>query len=150
PLIELDGTHAGDGADGLHVEASGVTIRGVDVHSFSHAGIWLDSPGGDTVVGNYLGTDPSGTIDYTTNYGVYVTSPSNTIGGPSAADRNLLSGNTGAGIAVSGSAATGNTVEGDYIGVDSSGETALGNTEGVLITAGASNEQVGAPGAGNV
>ena len=53
----------------------------------------------------------------------------NTIGGASAAERNVISGNTagGYGVFVTGTAATGNKISGNYIGTDAGGLTARGN-----------------------
>jgi len=70
-----------------------------------------------------------------------------------AADRNVISGNSVDGIQISGEAADGNFVRGNYIGVDVNGTADLGNGgQGVVIYLGADNNTVGgtAPGAGNV
>jgi len=65
-------------------------------------------------------------------------------------DRNIISGNAGSGIDFTADA-NANLVEGNYIGTDVSGNSALGNSTGVLIDS-SSNDIVGgtAPGAGNV
>ena len=47
--IELDGSSAGAGANGLHVSAGGSTIRGFTIHGFTAAAIRLSSAGGNTV-----------------------------------------------------------------------------------------------------
>ena len=63
PLIELSGSQAG-GGDGLTITGSDVTVRGLDINSFSQgAGIHLTGTGatGDWIYGNFLGTDPTGT-----------------------------------------------------------------------------------------
>ncbi|HEV8062133.1 MAG TPA: Ig-like domain repeat protein, partial [Gemmataceae bacterium] len=78
---------------------------------------------------------------------------SNTIGGTTAAARNVISGNTGDGVDITGNVTTGNFVEGNYIGTDGTGTNALGNMgNGVNIQVGASNNTIGggAVGAGNV
>jgi hypothetical protein len=56
------------------------------------------------------------------------------------------------GVQIDGSGATGNKIEGNFIGTNASGTQDLGNTgDGVLISAGASNNTIGrtASGAGN-
>jgi len=85
--------------------------------------------------------------------GVYVDSVAdNLIGGTSAAARNIISGNKLIGVLISFAGATGNLVQGNFIGVDASGRKSLGNLDyGVEINAASSNLIGGTdPGAGNV
>src|SRR5207249_7570442 len=66
---------------------------------------------------------------------------------------NVISGNnTGDGILISGSGATGNVIQGNLIGTDASANAALPNGQGVTIEQGASNNLIGGttPGAGNI
>jgi len=83
----------------------------------------------NTVSGNYIGTDISGLLDRpnTVNGVAIANSPTNVIGGTTVAARNVISGNTNDGVTIQGSAATGNLVEGNYIGTDLTGETAVHN-----------------------
>ncbi len=53
-MIYLDGTSAGSSADGLTLDASGITVSGLVIDNFSGNGIVIDS-GGDTVEGNHVG-----------------------------------------------------------------------------------------------
>lgn len=112
--------------------------------------------GGNIVAGNFIGTDSTG-LAKLPNKGVGVHlcdgATANTIGGVSAAARNVISGNSGAGVAIDGRSVTLNTVAGNYIGVDTTGKAALPNSQGgVNITSGASNNTIGGsvPGARNV
>ncbi|MCP4981274.1 MAG: DUF4347 domain-containing protein, partial [Gammaproteobacteria bacterium] len=130
PIIVLDGSGAGASVNGLTLTgtASGdSTIRGLVIHSFSSDGIELTS-GSDnnTIVGNYIGTDVTGTIDMgnTTGIRLALGSDSNTIGGATEADRNVISGNY-RGIFVRDSDS--NVITGNYIGTDFTGTLALGN-----------------------
>ncbi|MHC4707948.1 MAG: Calx-beta domain-containing protein, partial [Planctomycetota bacterium] len=94
----------------------------------------------DTVVqGNLIGTDASGKYAVGNGIGVYVGGGSNnTIGGREEGAGNVISGNNSDGITLD--SASGNVVEGNFIGVDVMGENALGNGEnGVLIWAGFDN-----------
>ena len=78
--------------------------------------------------------------------------PDNTIGGTTAADRNIISGNRGLGIALE-STGSGNVIEGNYIGVDSSGGNALPNNgPGIYAVLTAAGNTIGGTtaGAGNV
>ena len=88
---------------------------------------------------------------------MFIGSSDNTIGGTVAGSGNMISGNTGDGIDIVGSGATGNLVEGNYIGTNAAGTAALANTgDGVQIEGGATNNTIGGitatpgTGAGNV
>ncbi len=114
-----------------------------------------------TIQGNYIGVGPDGTtVEGNDVYGIQVAGQDNTIGGTTATTRNLIAGsgnvNTdGAGVAVINeifsTAASGNVIEGNYIGVGADGETASPNNIGVLM-GGASDNTIGGTtsGAGNV
>ena len=119
---------AGQSADGLTITAGGSTVRGLDIERFSGSGIVLAGFGGDTVEGNYIGVDATGTIAQANGgAGVTVRSGNNTIGGTAPATRNVISSNTGYGIDISGK----NTlVEGNYIGTNATGAAALPNISG--------------------
>jgi Right handed beta helix region len=87
------------------------------------------------VEGNFIGTDPSGSLDRGNLYeGVYVNGvPTNTIGGSSLAARNLISGNDSAGVHLNGGG--GSVVSGNLIGTTKDGVKPLGNSEyGVYIS----------------
>ncbi len=86
--------------------------------------------------------------------GVFIASGTGSvIGGTTAAERNVLSGNGGAGIWIEGTTGS-HTIQGNYIGVDVNGDTALANGRwGIVLNSGAmTNIQIGgtAAGAGNV
>ena len=91
--IELDGSAAGS-SDGLSLQASDSTVRGLVINRFAVAGIVVQGSN-NTVAGNFIGTDPTGTIGRGNGGdGVYVTSSiSHTIGGPTPDARNLISDN---------------------------------------------------------
>jgi hypothetical protein len=80
------------------------------------------------VQGNFIGTDVSGNSAIpNTIAGVgIVNAPANTMGG-SAAARNLISGNATNGIYITSNSATANVIQGNYIGVNSSGTAAIAN-----------------------
>ncbi len=68
-------------------------------------------------------------------FGISIAASYNTIGGTEAGAGNLISGNTddGVWIAAADSPATGNFVQGNYIGSDVTGTLSLGNAWGVWI-----------------
>lgn len=83
-----------------------------------------DVPANTLIIGNYIGTDESGTSADGNGYdGVFVETGTDTrVGGCSAAERNIISANGRDGV--SGA----DTVWGNYIGTDVSGTLDLGNT----------------------
>ncbi len=99
-----------------------------------------------TVAGNFIGTSPTGTIAIANGgYGVEINdSFNNTIGGIADGPINVISGNTGDGVEITGTGATGNVVAGDYIGTDITGTVAIANgNDGVEIDSGASDNTIG-------
>jgi hypothetical protein len=142
--IELNGQNAGVGADGLHITAGNTTVRGLVINRFSDDVIELASNGNNTISGNYLGVDPTGTLDRGNAYGIYVNETSNnTIGGTIPAARNIISGNNEAGINIWGINAADNIVQGNYIGTSVTRAADLGNTESGIVIVGAPDNTVG-------
>lgn len=128
PIVEIDGLGAGSSARGLVLAAGSSTIRGLVVGRFGGDGLLLQGHGNTTIDGMYVGTDHTGTLDRG-NGGAGVlllNSSSNRIGGTSALKRNVISGNDGSGIELVGSSSF-NIIEGNYVGTDVTGATALGN-----------------------
>src|SRR5207253_2047995 len=84
---------------------------------------------GNVISGNYIGVDSTGTNALANVFnGVTLNNASqNTVGGASAAARNVISGNLSFGVQIS-SGATGNQIQGNYIGTKADGSSALGNT----------------------
>ena len=150
PVVELNGAGAGTGVDGLAISAGDSTVRGLVINRFSQHGIFLQNGGGNTVAGNRIGTDADGTTDLGNGFsGVRVDgSDGNTIGGTSAADRNIISGNY-EGIRLRFT--TGTVIRGNRIGTDAKGAGALGNISTGVLLDNASDVEIGgtAPGAGN-
>ena len=148
PVIELNGVSAGVSADGLRLGAGsgGSTIRGLIINRFGDDGIQISAGSdGNTIVGNWIGIGVDGVTDLgNSSDGIEITSANNIIGGTTAAERNVISGNNSEGISVDGVTATGNIVVGNYIGTDVTGTAAVGNTSiGIHINSGASNNQIG-------
>jgi hypothetical protein len=139
PLVELSGSEPNAGGIGLKLTGGSSTVRGLIVDGWSQYGIDIEGSGQNHVVGNYVGTDPTGSHGVANGTGIRVDGSSgNVIGGPDGADRNLVSGNAGGpGILIENdsldSAASDNVVEGNDVGVDASGKTAVGNADGIVL-----------------
>src|SRR5436309_1781274 len=152
PLIELNGTGA-SGLAALYITAGNSRVKGLVINRFPGGGIYLVNAGGNVIEGNYIGTNALGTaISSNVSLGIWMSnSPNNTIGGTTAASRNIISGNgTGVfeGVRIESSASTGNQVLGNYIGTDVTGAVALGNTGSGIFINGANNNTVGGTSAG--
>jgi hypothetical protein len=142
PLIGLDGTNVSPlGTRGLEVRADGCTVKGLAITDFfihDPEDPDLSTPGliiagsGNVVQGNYLGTDLSGAPGLGNGIGLWVQSGSNNlIGGTAPGAGNLISGNAGDGVFISGGGS--NVVQGNFIGTDATGTAPLGNGAGVDI-----------------
>jgi hypothetical protein len=149
--IHLDGLSAGF-TDGLLIKAGGSTVDGLAITNF-FAGIHLTGAGGDTITGDFIGTDTTGLTPFEGNIvGVEVENAgNNVIGGTTPAARNVISGNQfGYGVEIFNDS-TGNAILGDYIGTDATGLGALGNFYGILLIDAPSTSIGGStPGAGNL
>jgi hypothetical protein len=117
-------------------------------------GIFLGGLGGNQIIGNFIGTDATGTIGFSTQrWGILVDSNNNQIGGATPVERNVISGNSSTGIYLRGFSVLtqGNLVRGNYIGTDLTGTQPLGNNNGIQITAAQQNIIGGTePGSGNL
>jgi hypothetical protein len=106
-------------------------------------GIVIDGTGsspssGNAVQGNAIGTNAAGSKALGNfGQGVEVVGASgNTIGGSSPSARNIISGNSRAGVEIDGPAATNNLIQGNDIGTDAAGGVALGNSGGGVVLGG--------------
>ena len=147
------GNRIGTTADGNGVignTVAGIYLGGVDdttiggpnpgdgnVISGNDVGINV-GPGaqGTKISGNNIGTNAGGTAALVgSEWGILDGGNGTVIGGPTAGDRNLISGNPDDGIGVNDSG--GATIEGNWIGLDSTGNDALGNTgAGIRVDSG--------------
>ncbi|HYE21840.1 MAG TPA: hypothetical protein VEA69_25600 [Tepidisphaeraceae bacterium] len=100
-----------------------------------------------TVVNNYVGTDPTGLVARPNDVGIRSRGDADVIGGTVAAARNVISGNTTAGM-YAGTNSGSTVVQGNYIGVDVTGNKPLPNGVGLYTDYAAVGGS--APGAGNV
>ena len=114
-------------------------LSGVEIHG--------SGASGNVISGNYIGAHPDGagaSENFMHGVRIYGGAHDNIIGGDSAGERNLLSGNTLDGVRIEGPGSDNNLVMGNYIGVDVSGIGTVENGEnGVRIINGAKNNTIG-------
>ncbi|WP_231741690.1 DUF4347 domain-containing protein [Stieleria varia] len=152
PVIVLDVSDAFL-TDLLVLKGSDSIVRGFSMVGADLNAIKLDISDRSTIVGNVLGIDVSGVHAGGNTTGIYVVKSDNVrIGGTDIADRNVVSGNSIAGIVVDDT--SNNTViQGNWIGPDLTGQSiARGSITGIHVGKDVENLLIGgtAPGAGNV
>ena len=181
--LTSSGTANGNGGAGIYIAptsanniigsnpsaASGVVSNVISGNAGN--GIVIDGSSGNTLVDNYVGTDPSGTVAIANGgAGIVVTggATNNLIGGTAYTDTatgavnnptgsedpanavivtpplgNLVSGNSGDGILIDDSSEN-NVLSGNFIGTTASGDAALGNAgDGVAIVNANNNSLIG-------
>ena len=128
-IDDAPGNTVGSTAPGAGNLISGNGTSGVQI---------LDAGAAENLVqGNTIGLDLAG-VKPLGNIGAGVLvdgAPANVIGGSGdGTGRNTISGNGGSGVRLSGSAAAGNVVSGNFIGTNLAGAVALGNAvDGVFV-----------------
>jgi Ca2+-binding RTX toxin-like protein len=156
PAVQVDGSAAG-AADGFRFEAGsdGSLLRGLSITGFQQNGVQIIGANRIWIAGNYIGVNLTGDLTGEVDNGnlgdgidIY-DSRNSIVGGPNPQDRNVISGNDGAGVRVR-FRSSGVMIEGNYIGLNAAGTGDLGNSgPGVLIEASGSpadaarNNQVG-------
>jgi parallel beta-helix repeat protein len=157
--VRLDGSLAGTGVDGLILQGTGDTVRGLAITGFilcdgctgvpgqitGGSGVRIDGSGA-RVTGDFIGVLPDGRTPAPNQFaGVNVFGTgSNTVGGSGAAEANVLSGNglcTGGdcyGFGVYIESGAGTVIERSYVGTSAAGNAAAGNlaTGVVILSAG--------------
>ncbi len=108
-----------------------------------------DGAAGNAIQGNIIGLAIDGVTPLGNHFdGIEVLDArNNVIGGPTPGQRNLIAANLGLGVLIANASATGNVVQGNFIGTDATGTLDRGNAgEGVKI----SNRATGNSVLGNV
>ena len=158
-------TALGNGLYGLYAyDGSSNTIGGTAagagnvISANGLAGVSLTGETQDLIAGNMIGTNAAGDqaipnfgVGPLPGVGLFLSSGNdNTIGGTVAGATNVISGNKGSGIFISGE--TQDVVEGNFIGTNRKGTANIGNTDsGILVQDGSTENTIGGTvaGAGN-
>ena len=150
----LDGVRVYDGAT-LNVvggDTSGErnTVSG---NGLSGVSIYGSGTTSNTASGNYVGTSASGLVERgNVLYGIFIGygAQNNIVGGDTAGERNLISGNNQDGVCIEGSGTDANTVSGNTIGTTPNGSASMANQwNGVRITGGAHGNTIGGDAGGS-
>src|SRR5262249_28232526 len=149
-----------DGANNTAIGGTTGAERNV-ISGNTTANVWFHGSTSNTVLGTFIGTTANGNTAVTgTTFGVVLSggATQNTIGA-SFGTGNVISGATTANVYLGplgalGSGNSNNTVEGNAIGTDPTGSSAVGHSDyGVLLVGGTettTDNLIGGPGLGNV
>lgn len=161
PEVVINGTllSAPAGGNGLTIRSANNRVRSLVINGFRSEGccegghgILIDGVAatGNVITGCYLGTNATGSLaipNDMTGVSISGSATSNRVGGTSPADRNVISGNTGAGMSITAEA---NLVQGNFIGTDRTGSFAIGGGAGggVAVDIAGDNNTIGGPSSG--
>lgn len=120
----------GGGFDGFRLAGSNQTVRGLSISGFTNAVNLLSTSNTATVQCNYLGLLANGTSNGNTERGAYIFGASARIGGLTAGQGNVISANGIAGL-VTTSGSTDTSIQNNFIGTDTAGASARGNSMGI-------------------
>jgi uncharacterized repeat protein (TIGR01451 family) len=113
-------------------QSTGVIIQGVGAVN-------------NLVQGNLIGTDRTGTLaapNGDDGVDILQGASNNTVGGLDSTSENLISGNFLGGVTIGGAGTSGNLIQHNIIGTDTSGSVAIRNTFGIYIFDGANGNTV--------
>jgi hypothetical protein len=143
------------GAQSNTIGGTSVSSRNV-ISGNNYQGVAISGTGtkSNKVVGNFIGTNNAGTValpNAAAGVSIFGAAQSNVIGGPTAASRNVISGNQNQGVTISDSGTSRNQILSNFIGTNAAGTAALANSwSGIDIFLAAASNMIGGPGKGNV
>jgi parallel beta-helix repeat protein len=151
----------GNRRSGIYIAggSSGNTIGGtapgagnlISGNDRSGIGIYQAGTAGNRIVGNRIGTNAEGTAAIGNSHrGIEMAggTTANTIGGTIAGAGNLISGNSWEGIALFDTGTSNHLFQGNRIGTNAEGTTAIPNSSGVWLSRGTSANTIGGATAG--
>ena len=139
PMIEID---AGDVGRGLEIVGDEIKVGGLAIHSAQEYNIYIEGGDENTIAGNHLGTNLAGDAIVPAPppvHNVQVHGSDNLIGGPTGADRNVISSRALAEVDAKGGPIE---VENNRIGTNAEGSADLGYGTGVWLGLGAGESVV--------
>ncbi len=137
--LGVDGSIQGNPSDGIQVYASRDIIGGLEpgagnIISGNGRGVTVQAGIETTIVGNYIGTDPTGMLARGNNGdGIILNGGAHVLGGNQPGAGNVISGNGAKGVTING---TNMVVLGNFIGTDGTGQNALSNQTGGVFVSG--------------
>jgi len=143
------------GATSNTIGGASVPVRNV-ISGNNYQGVAISGTGtkSNTVAGNFIVLNNLGTMalpNTAAGVSIFLGAQANIIGGPTAASRNVISGNLNQGVTLSDSGTKMNQIVSNYVGLNPGGTAAIPNSwSGVDIFTGAASNTIGAVGKGNV
>lgn len=146
--VDKNGATQANGQDGIFVDnmvntnvvIGGNTVGERNIISGNTQSGVKTYANGVTIKGNYIGTDPTGLLARANGQGgIRLESANNTIGGNTAAEGNLIAGNSFQGIRIDGGIrnADGNNIFNNIIGQKADGSASLANNgDGIQVSGG--------------
>ncbi|MGN6135949.1 MAG: DUF4347 domain-containing protein, partial [Aureliella sp.] len=152
PLIAISGANVVTDGFVLGSGSDGSSLRGFIIQKFTNDGILISGSSWNTVAGNTIGLNATGSAAAANGTGIELTNASfNTIGGSSSLDRNVISGNIGDAIKISGELSDSNVIANNYLGLNSAGTATIGNGGyGIDIVGGGDSTSIGDSSSGNL
>lgn len=142
--------------DSNTIGGTATSDRNVIHDAFYWGGVFLDGAGAtsNSIAGNYIGVGPDGTTQIESTYGGYGIAidngaSSNTIGGSTAAHRNIIGG-LDYGVFLDGDASDNNVIQSNWFGLASDGTTQLNFGSSQVLVWYGDNTVIGGVGTGNV
>jgi hypothetical protein len=150
PEIVINGAGLGSpGAPCFVLNEPNCTIRGLVINGFGQQGILISGTQAyENVISScYIGINATGSAAVPNSLSgieLRAGAHANIIGGVTAADRNVISGNAGCGIKIADPGSDSNVVMGNFIGVNGAGTSSLANAlQGIAIQNGAQSNMIG-------
>lgn len=154
-LVQIAGTGSG-GPEGINIRSDGNVVRGLAIYN-TRSPVFISGGSDNLVVGNFLGTNAAGTfanrVKNDNSFGVVIDNPTignhgdrNQIGRAGAADRNVISGNSGRGVYLNNYVVD-NVIQNNIVGLNPMGTAALPNaSHGIDVNGGGFRTLIGGTG----